>query len=246
MFLGIESGSDLVLENMDKGSAVKFYGPSIKWLKEEGITTVGAFVVGFPGETKDTVAETTEFISRSGLDFFFLQPFYYLHHTPVYKVADKFGLKGKGLNWSHATMNAREASHLLDRMFLDIDGPVFVNPDYTLWEVAYLTNKGMSMDDIVAYRRTINAMTAAQMTAHGSHHAGSTSGPSTSRKPRGRGSTSCRISTINPNQHLHDLLVVERHPELAFKAAHQIQMLEESQPSTLSGEESALIVAGAG
>jgi hypothetical protein len=33
------------------------------------------------------------------------------------------------------------------------------------------------MDDIVAYRKTINAMTAAQMTAHGSHPSGSTSRP---------------------------------------------------------------------
>ena len=167
VFLGIESGSDQILTNMNKGSATKYYGPGIQWLTEQGIITVGAFVIGFPGETRETVAETAEFIKRSGLDFYFLQPFYYLHHTPVYKMADKFQLRGRGLNWSHATMNAAEACRLLDEMFLDIDEPAAVNPDYTLWEVAYLLHKGLDLQRIRDYRAKINRMTVTQMRRHG-------------------------------------------------------------------------------
>lgn len=170
VFLGIESGSDEVLKNMDKGSAVKHYAPAIRWLREQDILTVGAFVIGFPGETQGTVEQTAEFIETSGLDFYFLQPFYYLHHTPVHKVADRFGLKGKGLDWVHATMKAHEACDAIDRLFLRIHGPVFVNPDYTLWEVAYLLQKGLSLTEVIQYRRTINAMTAAQMTGIGGTH----------------------------------------------------------------------------
>lgn len=163
VFLGVESGADQVLNNMNKGGASSFYSRGIKWLREEGIITVGAFVIGFPGETRATVQQTAEFIDTSGLDFYFLQPFYYLHHTPVYKVAEKYALTGKGLEWSHATMNASEACRLLDEVFLQVRGSVFVNPDYTLWEVAYLLSKGMSLEDIRAYRAVINEMTAAQM-----------------------------------------------------------------------------------
>lgn len=166
VFLGIESGSDKILKNMNKGSATRFYGPGINWLKDNGIVTVGAFLVGFPGETQSTVAETWEFIERSGLDFYFLQPMYYLHHTPVHNVAEKYGLVGQGLSWSHSTMDAQEACETLDRMFLGIQGPVFVNPDYTLWEVAYLRSKGMDLSAIKNYRGLINRMTASQMTRY--------------------------------------------------------------------------------
>jgi len=129
---------------------------------------VGAFVIGFPGETRQTVDETAGFITRSGLDFYFLQPFYYLHHTPVHKMADKFKLRGKGLNWSHATMTSPEACRLLDQMFLGIEEPIAVNPDYTLWEVAYLLSKGLTMERIREYRTRVNRMTVAQMCQYGS------------------------------------------------------------------------------
>ena len=175
VFLGVESGSDKILKNMTKGSAAKYYGPGIKWLKNNGIVTVGAFVIGFPGETAETVAETKAFIENCGLDFYFLQPFYYLHHTPVYKQADKYKLKGQGLDWSHATMNAKEACRILDELFLTIKGPTFVNPDYTLWEIAYLRSKGMDMAQIKAYRDKINRMTAEQMRRYGTPAAGMTS-----------------------------------------------------------------------
>jgi|CXWL01.1.fsa_nt_gi p-methyltransferase len=167
VFLGIESGSDRILKNMSKGSAAKFYGPGVKWLKNNGIVTVGAFVVGFPGETLDTVAETQDFIENSGLDFYFLQPFYYLHHTPIHKLADKYKLQGQGLFWSHETMDAKQACEALDKMFLNVKGSTFVNPDYTLWEIACLKSKGMDLPAIRKYRSMINEMTAAQMGGNG-------------------------------------------------------------------------------
>ncbi|MDP3722277.1 MAG: radical SAM protein [Candidatus Omnitrophota bacterium] len=167
VFLGIESGSDRILANMNKGSATTYYGPGIRWLRDQGIITVGAFIIGFPGETKETAEETETFITRSGLDFYFLQPFYYLHHTPIHQRAAQYQLRGQGLNWSHATMNAAEASRLLDQMFMRIEEPVAVNPDYTLWEVAYLLHKGLDMPRIRDYRRRINRMTVNQMQRKG-------------------------------------------------------------------------------
>ena len=163
VFLGIESGSDLVLKNMKKGSVASFYRNGIKWLKEEEIFTVGAFVIGFPGETSETVKETMEFIQNTGLDYYFLQPFYYLHHTPVNQRAEEFGLTGQGLFWKHNTMKWTEAVEHINRLFLKIDQSIFVNPDYTLWEIAYLQTKGMELDEIKDYRILINEMTRRQM-----------------------------------------------------------------------------------
>ena len=93
-FLGIELGADQVLTNMKKSAVSQCYHDGVKWLQDEGITTVGSFIVGFPGETDETVGETHQFIQNSDLDYYFIQPFYYLHHTPVHKQSEKYGLKG--------------------------------------------------------------------------------------------------------------------------------------------------------
>lgn len=167
VFLGVESGSDQILKNMKKGAIVRFYQDGVRWLNEQGIITVGSFIIGFPGETAETVALTQAFIDNSGLDYYFIQSFYYLHHTPIHKRAAEFGLTGEGLFWSHDTMNWGEAADHINRLFLSIEGSTFVNPDYTLWEIAYLRGKGMQPEEIFEYRRMINRMTAAQMETYG-------------------------------------------------------------------------------
>jgi p-methyltransferase len=177
VFLGIESGSDEILKNMKKGAVASFYRRGIKWLREAGIPAVGSFVIGFPGETAETVQETRELIEATGLEYCFLQPFYYLPHTPIYKRAAEFGLVGHGLTWSHNTMRWDEALNHLSRLFFELEGTTtFVHPDYNLWEIAYLRGKGMSLDDYKAYRKQINAMTRAQMERFGAF-----SSPVTSR-----------------------------------------------------------------
>jgi radical SAM superfamily enzyme YgiQ (UPF0313 family) len=167
VFLGIESGSDKILKNMKKGSASRSYRDGIRWLRDEGIVTCGSFIIGFPGETDDTVAQTQEFIENSGLRYYFIQPFYYLHHTPVHKQAAKFGLTGNGLLWSHDTMESTAAVAHVNRLFREVEGSIWVNPDYTLWEVAFLRSRGYSLELIDRYRRDVNQRTVAQMERHG-------------------------------------------------------------------------------
>ena len=167
VFLGVESGSDRILKNMKKGAIVGFYRDGVRWLREQGITTVGSFIVDFPGETPSTVAATQAFIETAGLDYYFIQPFYYLHHTPVHRRAKDYELTGEGLFWSHATMNWRQAIQHINRLFLEIGGSTFINPDYTLWEIAYLRSKGLAPDEIRRHRVVINEMTRKQMAEYG-------------------------------------------------------------------------------
>jgi len=167
VYLGIESGSDDILKAMKKGAIIEFYRRGIAWLKAADILTVGSFIMGFPGETEETVNITQKFIVESDLDYYYIQPFYYLHHTPVHSRAKEYGLEGEGAFWSHNTMDWTQANAHVSRMFMEIDNVTFINPDYTLWEIAYLRSKGMSLDEIKAYRQNINAMTRAQMDRFG-------------------------------------------------------------------------------
>jgi p-methyltransferase len=163
VFLGIESGSDSILKNMKKGSITDFYLRGIEWLKSEGIKTVGAFVIGFPGETLETANATRHFIETSRLDYYFLQPFFYLHHAPIHHLAAKYDLTGEGLFWSHKTMDWRQSVSLINKFFYEIENPIFLNPDFTLWELVYFRSKGLSIDTFDEHRVLINKLTKHQM-----------------------------------------------------------------------------------
>jgi radical SAM superfamily enzyme YgiQ (UPF0313 family) len=56
--LGIESGSDKVLESMRKNLKVDRIRKSVKLIKESGLDVAGFFILGFPGETRMDIEKT--------------------------------------------------------------------------------------------------------------------------------------------------------------------------------------------
>jgi len=73
--IGIESGDQGQLDNMDKACTVESNGRAIDLCRKHGITSVISLIVGFPGETRETLARTLDFVRRHPPDFFFLAPF---------------------------------------------------------------------------------------------------------------------------------------------------------------------------
>ncbi|MCP4147741.1 MAG: radical SAM protein [bacterium] len=65
---GIESGSPVMLKKMMKGISKKQVTKALQLTRKYGITSKGFFMVGIPGETKETVAETIDFIKDLPLD----------------------------------------------------------------------------------------------------------------------------------------------------------------------------------
>jgi radical SAM superfamily enzyme YgiQ (UPF0313 family) len=66
--IGIESGSDRILRNIQKGETVKVIEGGILTLKRAGIRVKGFFIVGLPGEDGKSLAETEAFLERVALD----------------------------------------------------------------------------------------------------------------------------------------------------------------------------------
>lgn len=69
IYYGIESVDHRVLGAINKDIKLEQIKQAIKWSKKYGIRTMGFFMVGNPGETKESVRKTIAFAKELGLDF---------------------------------------------------------------------------------------------------------------------------------------------------------------------------------
>ncbi len=89
---GIESGSQKLLDRMNKKTTVEQNLISIKRAKEAGIRTKAFFVFGFPGETKETIEETKRFIKKAEPDEYCISNFVPFPGTDVWNNPERFGI----------------------------------------------------------------------------------------------------------------------------------------------------------
>lgn len=64
VFMGVESGDDLILKNSNKGQTVEHTLRAIDALSKENIRTVISFVLGLPGESSSSLQKTVDLSKR--------------------------------------------------------------------------------------------------------------------------------------------------------------------------------------
>jgi anaerobic magnesium-protoporphyrin IX monomethyl ester cyclase len=64
VWFGVESGCQNVLDSMEKGVNLAQTRRAFKWAHEAGLMTIASVILGFPGETKDTVLKTVKFVEE--------------------------------------------------------------------------------------------------------------------------------------------------------------------------------------
>jgi radical SAM PhpK family P-methyltransferase len=159
VFLGIESGSPTILENMNKSATIEKYGKGIEMLCKNGIMTFGSFIIGFPGETEDTVQETIDFINANKPDYYRAQMWYCEPGTPIQNQRDKYKISGEGFVWEHATMDSLEAMDHIDRLFLTIDQSLWLPQwSFDFWTIPYLIGKGISLSKFKSFMAEADKM----------------------------------------------------------------------------------------
>jgi len=65
---GVESGSQEILNAMKKGTTVQQNEMAVKWAKESGISVAISLIIGYPGETKESLKQTFDFIKKTEPD----------------------------------------------------------------------------------------------------------------------------------------------------------------------------------
>jgi anaerobic magnesium-protoporphyrin IX monomethyl ester cyclase len=90
---GVESGSTQLLEAMGKGTTVEQNENAIKWAKEAGLLVATSVVVGYPGETVETLKETFDFIYRVRPNAVYLCAATPFPGTALYELVKNLGWK---------------------------------------------------------------------------------------------------------------------------------------------------------
>jgi len=164
VFLGIESGAPSILKLMNKAAKPEQYEKGIRELKHRDILTFASFIVGFPGETEDTVKETVEFITRAKPDFYRAQLWYCEAGTPVELKRAAFGIEGDGFIWRHHTMDSLTASDHIERMFLIIRESAWLPQwSFDFWIIPYLCGQGIGREVFRRFMREANKLLALQI-----------------------------------------------------------------------------------
>ncbi|MHC4404405.1 MAG: B12-binding domain-containing radical SAM protein [Planctomycetota bacterium] len=69
IYYGVESGDQDMLDRVNKGITLEQVRETIKLTNKYGIRPLGFFLIGSPGETRDTVRTTLKFAKSLGLDY---------------------------------------------------------------------------------------------------------------------------------------------------------------------------------
>ena len=90
--LGLQTIHPETAEYIRRGYPLSVYDEAIRKLKDAGIYTVVHMILGLPGETPEMMAESAEYIGRSGADGIKLQLLHVLKDTDLYAdyMAGKF------------------------------------------------------------------------------------------------------------------------------------------------------------
>lgn len=82
---GLESGSDEMLTSMRKSITSQVAERAVNWTSEAGIRVKGLFMLGYPGETRESIDTTKAFIKRLPLTTMNLSKFTPYPGSPIYK-----------------------------------------------------------------------------------------------------------------------------------------------------------------
>jgi anaerobic magnesium-protoporphyrin IX monomethyl ester cyclase len=66
--MGVESGSQKILDIINKCETIETIKKAIRILKLDGVRVKGFFIIGLPGESQETIAETLKFLDEMKLD----------------------------------------------------------------------------------------------------------------------------------------------------------------------------------
>ena len=169
VYLGIESGSQEILDNMNKAVKVAKYKEGISLLNKYNILSHANFMVGFPGETDKTVQESVDLIEEYQPSFFRFQLWYCEPITPIWQQREKYGIKGSHFEWQHNTMDVTTAANIVDELFCTVKNSVWLQQyNLELFGFFRVLHRGMTLAQLTQFMQVFNEAIKDKLLSH--HH----------------------------------------------------------------------------
>jgi radical SAM superfamily enzyme YgiQ (UPF0313 family) len=120
VLIGLESGDQQQLDNMDKQCSVEANAKAIDNCRKYGLTSIVSLIAGFPGETEQTLENTYRFMCEHPPDFYFLVtfstratdvPILNAMNRERFDLATHSGLNTGSPYWRHRTMSCAEVGN---------------------------------------------------------------------------------------------------------------------------------------
>lgn len=109
--MGIESGSDKILANVNKGETVETIKSAIRMFQNEGIKVKGFFIVGLPGETPETLGETRRFLDEMKLDDVDIKIYQPFPGTPIWNNRETYDIQWNDIDFSKMFYKGRSKEY---------------------------------------------------------------------------------------------------------------------------------------
>lgn len=92
LFFGIESASPKILKQIKKGITLEKVEQVARWCRKLRLRTRGYFIIGFPGETRETIKQDLNFAKKLDLDYFLVSIMTPYPDTEIFNTALKQGI----------------------------------------------------------------------------------------------------------------------------------------------------------
>jgi p-methyltransferase len=151
--IGMESGDQQVLNNMRKDYSPEMIRQAVANATSAGIFTHCNVVVGFPGETRESVTNTINVLNAARPDTYHCMLFDYAPNTLISQIASQFGLKGSRLAWEHSTMNSSQALGCINEILQKVEFSCLIPMGELV--ALFLTARGHSRNDVALFFQNI-------------------------------------------------------------------------------------------
>ncbi len=91
--IGLESGNEKILQNINKGETLEQQRKGVELCHDAGLKVKGFFIIGLPGETKETALDTINFAKSLNIAYADCYPLTPYPNTPLWDNPEKYNIK---------------------------------------------------------------------------------------------------------------------------------------------------------
>ncbi len=161
VYMGLESGDQGQLDRMDKRMTIEDSYRALEILNKYGIGVSTSWVVGYPGETEETLRNTISMIEQSQALYHLSVLHYHPGLSKLAEVRQDFDIEylGSPVQWKHPTMTSAQAAQAVFDIRSQVKHAVNEGSD-SLFVMSYLLASGLSVGECYDLFRTHNQLDA--------------------------------------------------------------------------------------